>query len=205
MSGILLSKEEDQKKIAAVFQHLTSLNLDGIRYLSDVLLNRLVAVAPNLQRLSLASCNIVFEVELSATSAGTSSMNCLTLSNLLDILKERANTIKSLNLSHTGVTSSALKAIAAVPNLQLEEICLRKCSSLGNEGVKVLAEKQTQLKVFDANGCRDLDDSALLAICDNLLMLKLLDIQDWVQVCISLKNKLLCANPCHYNFVRATD
>ena len=181
MSGILLSKQEDQKKIAASFQHLSCLNLSGIRYLSDALLNRLVAVAPNLQKLSLASCNIAYEMELSPN--GRSSLNFLTLTNLLNILKDRSNKIKSLDLSHTGVSSGALKSIAAVPGLQLEEIHLRKCTSLGNEGIKEFAEKQSSLKVLDANGCRDLGDSALLAICDNLLMLKTLDIQDWIQVC----------------------
>ncbi|XP_072039848.1 uncharacterized protein [Amphiura filiformis] len=190
MSGILLSKNQEQ--IAACFQHLTCLNLDGIRYLSDTLLNRLVAVAPNLQRLSLASCNIAFEVVLCPTSEGRVSMSYLTVSNLVNILKERATKIKSLNLSHTGVSNSALKAIAAVPNLQLEEIYLRKCSSMGNEGVKALVEKQTELKVFDANGCRDLSDTALLAICDNLLMLKELDIQDWVQVSTYAAESLSC-------------
>lgn len=183
MSGILLAKPEDQAKIAASFKHLTSLNLAGIRYLSDALLNRLVAVAPNLQHLSLASCNIAYEVELYSTESNRAgSVNFLTLSNLLSILKERAALIKSLDLSQTSLSSNGLKSITNVPELRLERIFLRKCNNLGNDGIVALACKQSALRVLDASGCRDLSDGALIAICDNLGKLEALDIHDWVKV-----------------------
>ncbi|CAL7943107.1 unnamed protein product [Xylocopa violacea] len=57
MSGRLLEDENDIKELVQTFKHVQELSLGYNRFLSDALFNRLVAICPNLESLSL----MVFE------------------------------------------------------------------------------------------------------------------------------------------------
>lgn len=57
-SGGLLRDQEEIKQLQSVLINLKELVVSDNSYLSDALLNRLVAIAPNLQSLSLEGCQV---------------------------------------------------------------------------------------------------------------------------------------------------
>nr|XP_028595545.1 dynein regulatory complex subunit 6-like [Podarcis muralis] len=172
MSGTLLSKEETFLQAQETLINLQELNLSGVRYLSDLTFNRLASCCPSLAKLSLARCHITFEVDTYYGSSNYNSSALLSFRNLLHFVRERASTMKALNLSGTSISSQAMKSLVQVENLCLQEMVLQACRDLTNEAVSILCQHQPHLTVLDLSGCSELSDRAVLVITSRLLSLQ---------------------------------
>ncbi|CAI5782183.1 F-box/LRR-repeat LRR-repeat 2-like [Podarcis lilfordi] len=172
MSGTLLSKEETFLQAQETLINLQELNLSGVRYLSDLTFNRLTSCCPSLAKLSLARCHITFEVDTYYGSSNYNSSALLSFRNLLHFVRERASTMKALNLSGTSISSQAMKSLVQVENLCLQEMVLQACRDLTNEAVSILCQHQPHLTVLDLSGCSELSDRAVLVITSRLLSLQ---------------------------------
>ncbi|XP_026509587.1 F-box/LRR-repeat protein 2-like isoform X2 [Terrapene carolina triunguis] len=172
MSGTLLSKPETISQARRALTNLQELNLAGLRYLSDLSFNRLTGCAPHLARLSLARCHLTFEFDPYRGSSNYNSSALLSFRNLLRFLKERASSLRALDLSGTSITSPAMRSLVQVEGLRLRELVLQNCSDLSNEAIGLLCTHQPHLTVLDLTGCSELSDRAALAVSAGLRALQ---------------------------------
>ncbi|XP_030059603.1 dynein regulatory complex subunit 6 [Microcaecilia unicolor] len=168
MSGTLLSKHDTVLNIREALNNLQELNLSGVRYLSDLIFNRLISCTPQLEKLMLARCHITFEFDPYWGSRNYNSSAVLSFRNILMFLKERANCMKALDLSSTGVTTEAVRSLIQVEHLNLRELALQNCKDLSSEAVGILCKRQPNLTSLNLSGCSELSDSAVLAASNHL-------------------------------------
>nr|XP_033798321.1 leucine-rich repeat-containing protein 29 isoform X2 [Geotrypetes seraphini] len=172
MSGTLLSKQDNVLKVREALNNLRELNLSGIRYLSDLIFNRLISCTPRLEKLLLARCHITFEFDPYRGSRNYNSSSVLSFRNILTFLKERVNCMKALDLSSTGVTTEAVRSLVQVEQLNLRELALQNCKDLSSEAVSILCKWQPNLTSLNLSGCSELSDSAVLAVSSHLQSLQ---------------------------------
>ncbi|KAM9121971.1 putative RNA-binding protein EEED8.10 isoform 2-T2 [Pangshura tecta] len=172
MSGMLLSKPETISQAQRALTNLQELNLAGLRYLSDLSFNRLTGCAPRLARLSLARCHLTFELDPYRGSSSYNSSALLSFRNLLRFLKERASSLRTLDLSGTSITSPAMRSLVQVEGLRLQELVLQNCRDLSNEAIGLLCRHQPHLTALDLTGCSELSDQAALAVSAGLRALQ---------------------------------
>ena len=185
MTGMLLSKQEDVDRIRSTMGSLKVLNLSSIRYLSDATFNRVVAIAPNLENLSLAGCQIVFHTSVYSSESSASACNntaVLTFKNIAHFISVKARKLKILDFGHTRINDSALEFLAETPELWLRELYVDSCREITDEGIAKLSRKQTELTHLDISQCVDLSDSAVYAIAAHLPKLKMLSISKCRQI-----------------------
>lgn len=188
MSGRVLEVESDLQSLAKVLRKLRRLCLAFNRYLSDALFNRFVAVAPNLEDLSLKGCHISFHQGLykkfypgffaKAGSAPPASESVLTFLNVLAYVKAHAEKVKRLRFGCTLMDSTALSELASVPGLELSLFHAQSCDQLTDSGVVDLARKQRKLTELDLGACSRVGDAALEAVCLNLSGLTCLNLRN---------------------------
>ncbi|CAM2100837.1 unnamed protein product [Caretta caretta] len=172
MSGTLLSKPETIGQAREALTNLQELNLASLRYLSDLSFNRLTGCAPRLARLSLARCHLTFEFDPYRGSSNYNSTALLSFRNLLRFLKERASSLRALDLSGTSITLPAMRSLVQVEGLRLQELVLQNCQDLSNEAVSLLCTHQPHLTALDLTGCSELSDRATLAVSAGLRALQ---------------------------------
>ena len=109
-SGTLLAQPETAQCVREALSGLRDLNLAGLRDLTDLSFNHLSSCFPSLERLSLAYCHLSFELSPTwgSISPQVSSPSQLSFHNLLKFIKERAGTLRALDLSGTGLPPEAL-------------------------------------------------------------------------------------------------
>lgn len=168
MPGTLLSKQETFLRAQEALGNLRDLNLSNVRYLSDLTFNRLTGCTPQLAKLSLARCHITFEFDAYRGSRDYNSSALLSFRNLLRFLVERAGSMKALDLSGSSISSQAVRSLAQVENLRLQEVVLQGCRDLSDEAVSILCQHQPRLTVLDLSGCSELTNRAVLALCSRL-------------------------------------
>nr|XP_018915416.1 PREDICTED: uncharacterized F-box/LRR-repeat protein C02F5.7-like [Bemisia tabaci] len=186
MSGRLFDDAATLSALSGRLAKLKNLKIVTNRYLSDALFNRFIAIAPNVEMLSLAVCPISFHPGLYKKFYSSHvlekeeapSENVLTFCNVLRCLIKRAPTIKSLDFTCTLVDSTALTEVAALPNLNLESVSLVTCDQLSNSGILALTQHQKSLRVLDLSSCSRITDVALISICDSLKMLVELSVRN---------------------------
>ncbi|CAL7943108.1 unnamed protein product [Xylocopa violacea] len=131
MSGRLLEDENDIKELVQTFKHVQELSLGYNRFLSDALFNRLVAICPNLESLSLMGCQISFHCGLykkfypRGITLSDASNSVLTFLNILQYLKQQAARLKHLNFGYTLMDGTALATLSAMEDLRLESLMLQ--------------------------------------------------------------------------------
>ena len=114
MSGQLLSKEEDVKRLKPVLKNVHELNLASIRYLSDAAFNRLTSVCPNITKLSLAGCQITFHSDAYYKGYSKNANSAiLTQTNIMAFVSSCAETMKSVNFSRTSIPNEALAELVS--------------------------------------------------------------------------------------------
>uniref|UniRef100_A0A2C9JQ68 F-box domain-containing protein n=1 Tax=Biomphalaria glabrata TaxID=6526 RepID=A0A2C9JQ68_BIOGL len=153
-SGRFLERESDRHILRKTLLNLKELKLTGLRQMTDMTFLRLVSVCENLERISLASTNIIFGNQLSGLNQ--ISPVIFQFSTFLKFVKDIAGQIKSIDLSYTTVPNDALDALASIKGLVLDEIVLKNCTELSDKGVKFLVTKQHSLKILDISECREL-------------------------------------------------
>lgn len=178
-SGTLLAQPETAQCVREALSGLRDLNLAGLRDLTDLSFNHLSSCFPSLERLSLAYCHLSFELSPTwgSISPQVSSPSQLSFHNLLKFIKERAGTLRALDLSGTGLPPEALQALGQVTGLKLEELYLHSCRDLSSEAVTILCRQQPGLTSLDLSGCSDLTDGALLAVSRGLRHLRHLSLK----------------------------
>ncbi|XP_048211306.1 F-box/LRR-repeat protein 2-like isoform X1 [Perognathus longimembris pacificus] len=170
-SGMLLAQPETAQRVRQALSGLRELNLAGLRDLTDLSFNQLSSCVPSLERLSLAYCHLTFESSPTWGPQGSPPFE-LSFQNLLKFVKERAGSLRALDLSGTGLPPEALKALSQVTGLQLQELSLHSCRDLSTEAVATLCRQQPGLTSLDLSGCSELTDGALLAVSRSLRHLR---------------------------------
>ncbi|XP_069509958.1 F-box/LRR-repeat protein 2-like isoform X2 [Ambystoma mexicanum] len=168
MSGTLLSKPEIALRVQEALANLQELNLSGLRYLSDLIFNRFARCTPRLEKLSLARCHITFEFDPYRGSSEYNSSAVLSFRNVLRFLKERVNSMRSLDLSGTGITTDAVRSFVQIEGLNLMELFLQNCKDLSSEATVILSKHQLDLVTLDLTGCSELSNSAMVAVSSHL-------------------------------------
>ncbi|XP_076771869.1 uncharacterized protein LOC117722865 isoform X3 [Arvicanthis niloticus] len=178
-SGTLLAQPETAQCVRKALSGLRDLSLAGLRDLTDLSFNHLSGCFPSLERLSLAYCHLTFELSPTwgSISPQVSSPSQLSFHNLLQFIKERAGTLRALDLSGTGLPPEALQALGQVTGLKLEELNLHSCRDLSSDAVATLCRQQPGLTSLDLSGCSDLTDGALLAVSRGLRHLRHLSLK----------------------------
>ncbi|XP_033316450.1 F-box/LRR-repeat protein 4 isoform X2 [Bombus bifarius] len=183
MSGRLLEDENDIKELSETFKNVYELSLGYNRFLSDALFNRLVAICPNLESLSLMGCQMTFHYGLNRKfypdfyGLPYPSKSTLTFINALDYFGRQAYKLKHLNFSYTLIDPSALTILSGLQNLRLESLILQGCDHLSIESIRGMTQHQTCLKVLDISFSVRIADDSLLCICENLTKLETLRIR----------------------------
>ncbi|XP_067004031.2 F-box/LRR-repeat protein 14 isoform X1 [Anabrus simplex] len=187
MSGRVLEVESDVLQLLRkTLRKLKELSLSYNRYLSDALFNRFVAIAPNLEELSVTGCQISFHMglyrkfyskKMLANDNIVPSESVLTFPNILNFIISQAKKLKKLTFGHTLIDNAAVTQLAQVPSLNLMSLHLQSCDQLTNVGIIALTEHQKLLTELDLSECSRLTDHSLLAICNNLTNLTILNIR----------------------------
>lgn len=187
MSGRVLENKADVNLLRMNLVNLRELSLASNRYLSDALFNRFVAIAPNLEDLSLSGCQISFHTGLckrfypaGMPESGNimASESVLTFHNILKYVVSQAGKIQKLRFDHTLIDNSALSQLAEVPALHLRVLHLDSCDQLNNTGILRLTEYQQTLTELNLRSCPRISDVALIAICHNLQNLSILNMKN---------------------------
>nr|KAF6407394.1 leucine rich repeat containing 29 [Molossus molossus] len=176
---MLLAQPKMAQQVQQALSGLRELNLAGLRDLADLSFNQLSSCTPSLERLSLAYCHLTFELGSAWGSIGPqdSSPSQLSFHNLLRFVKERAGSLRALDLSGTGLPPEALQALGQVAGLQLQELSMHSCRDLSTEAVAALCRQQPGLTSLDLSGCSELADRALLAVSRGLRHLRHLSLR----------------------------
>ncbi|KAK3919058.1 Dynein regulatory complex subunit 6 [Frankliniella fusca] len=191
MSGGLLRDQEEIKLLQNVLVNLKELVISHNSYLSDALLNRLIAIAPNLQSVSLEGCQISFHLGLykkfypkhspeklnfdegnDTDLKVMESSSILTFRNILHHIMTMSQQLHTLCFSHTLIDSPALTQLSKVADLRLKNLMLAGCEQLTNAGVVALTEHQTGLISLDLSCCSRVTDPSMIAICRSLSSLQ---------------------------------
>ncbi|KAF0297338.1 Dynein regulatory complex subunit 6 [Amphibalanus amphitrite] len=156
MTGNILSRDSAQQ---LSLPSLRRLDLSANRYLSDAILQRLLALAPGLEELSLRSCQIGFHPGIyrkfyPGGGAGAVSSSVLTFECVMAFVRERAAAVRALDLSDTNVEDGALADLAAVSELRLETLRLEGCRAATGAGLAALLTAQPRLAELDLSGTR---------------------------------------------------
>lgn len=188
MSGGLLRDQEEIKLLQNVLVNLKEIVVSHNSYLSDALLNRLIAIAPNLQSISLEGCQISFHCGLykkfypnhspegfktfdeknDSEFKVMESSSILTFRNILHHITSMSLQLHTLSFSHTLIDSPGLTQLSKVADLRLKNLMLAGCEQLTNVGVVALTEHQTSLVSLDLSCCSRVTDPSLIAICRSL-------------------------------------
>lgn len=186
MSGRVLEQKCDIQLLSKTLVTLRELSLASNRYLSDALFNKFVAIAPNVEDLSLTGCQISFHSGLckkfypgNMSKSGNimASESVLTFSNILQYIVSKAEKIRRLGFGNTLIDNAALSQLAEVPALHLEALHLQSCEQLNNAGILRLTEYQQTLVELDLSNCSRISDLSFTAICHNLQNLSKLNMQ----------------------------
>lgn len=183
MSGRLLEDENDIKELSETFKNVYELSLGYNRFLSDALFNRLVAICPNLESLSLMGCQMTFHYGLYGkfypdfNGLSYVSRSTLTFINAFDYFEQQAYKLKHLNFSYTLIDPSALAVLSGLKNLRLESLILQGCDQLSDRSIIEMTRHQTCLKVLDISFNVRITDYCLFCICTSLTKLETLRIK----------------------------
>nr|CAD7413779.1 unnamed protein product [Timema poppensis] len=186
MSGRVLETPRDVAVLRKTLVKLRELSLDSNRYLSDALFNRFVAIAPNLDCLSLTGCQISFHSGLcrkfypgdsARLGSVMASESVLTFNNILQLIVRQARKLRKLKFGHTLMDNLALARISEVPGLHLTVVHLQNCDQLNNTGVVALTQRQRGLRELDLSMCTRITDLSLLEVCNNLKSLSVLKLR----------------------------
>jgi hypothetical protein len=108
MAGTLLNNQVESTQLRNTMKNVTELSLAQLRYLSDQAFNRLTAIFPSLQKLSLASTQIAFNghTYYPANSSVYDNSAVFTFACLEHYLMNNVEKIKGLNFSRTTIMNN---------------------------------------------------------------------------------------------------
>ncbi|CAG5120750.1 unnamed protein product, partial [Candidula unifasciata] len=157
LSGRFLSKDSDLQMLKETLSGVRVLKLNRLRYMTDMVFERLVSVFQNLEDVSIASTHMIFGSDLYSVNQSSPAM--LHFSAFLKFVQENAQNLKHIDISYTSVPNEALGSLAMINNLALEKLSLRGCAEISDKGLKNFVTHQHFLKILDISGCRELGSS----------------------------------------------
>ncbi|XP_054278730.1 F-box/LRR-repeat protein 14-like isoform X1 [Macrosteles quadrilineatus] len=187
MAGRLLESAADVRAVCTVLCQLKELNLNANRYLSDALLNRLMAVIPKLESISLEGCQMSYHAglykkyypdRLTVDNSEYASETVLTFWNFFNFISKRVNVIKKVNLSRTLIDSNAISLLSELDQLELDELYVTSCEQLTNAAIHAVSQHQKHITVLDVSYCSRITDQSLLYICNDMAKLKKLAVRN---------------------------
>ncbi|KAL4234914.1 Leucine-rich repeat-containing protein 29 [Mactra antiquata] len=173
MSGSLLEKNSDLQLLKTSLSHVIDVNLSSIRYLSDVLFNRIMTVCENVEKLSIAGTQLTInsDVYYRGNSSRFASASVFTFKNFLDFTVTQ-QCLTSLNLSKTQIEDENIEELVSTSGLSLLELILVGCRNVSDEGISYICKHQPQLRSLDIRECPDLTNCSLMSICSNLSQIR---------------------------------
>lgn len=174
MSGKLLEKKDDNINLKNILKEVKELKLNSLRFLSDATFNRLIAVCPNIEKLSLASVQMTFNSTLYYPKGTETCDNCsmLTFLNILQYINSHSSQLVSFNFSKTTMSNESLVKLGQTKNLRLSELILNGCKEIADKGIARLSKSQPHLKSLDLSGCIDVGDGCIASITSHLTKLE---------------------------------
>ncbi|KAI4315982.1 hypothetical protein L6164_024002 [Bauhinia variegata] len=163
-----------------VLEHCLGLDDDGLATLKES--------CKSLKMLNLSKCQNISHIGLAALTNGAQNLEKLILSYSLsvstDLVKclNNFSKLQSIKLDGCPGTCCAVKAIG---NWQasLEELSLRKCESVTDEGLSFLLQTHKELKKLDITCCRKITYSSIEGITNSCPMLTSLRMESCSLVC----------------------
>lgn len=181
MSGRLFKNPYDREAICMACANVKNISLCNNRYLSDALFSRIVATMKNIQSLNLSGCHISFHNALYKKFypeyQRDASESVLTFHYILQFIEFQAAHLKSLNFSDTLIDGNALTKLAQINGLHLEQLRLRSCDQLTNNGISTFVQFQSTLTELDLSLSVRLTDPSVIEICRTLSHLKVLKLR----------------------------
>lgn len=176
MSGKILEKEQDRIALRTALKNVRELNMSNIRFLSDASFNRILEVCCKVEKLHICSTHLTFNYNVYQPEGFQvkASSSLLTFQNLLLTLISITPKITALNFSRTTLSNEALKLLASIKGLELQELVLVGCRDIGNKGILELCKNQPSLRVLDLSDCFEVGDGAIAAIVKHLKRLQVL-------------------------------
>ncbi|KAL5021053.1 hypothetical protein ScPMuIL_000208 [Solemya velum] len=174
MSGKLLEKKDDNINLKDILKEVKELKLNSLRFLSDATFNRLVAVCPNIEKLSLASIQMTFN-STPYYPKGTETCDngsMLTFQNILQYINSHSSQLVSFDFSKTTMSNESLVKLGQTKNLRLSELILNGCKEIADKGIARLCKSQPHLKSIDLSGCIDVGDGCIASITSHLTELE---------------------------------
>ncbi|XP_059154244.1 F-box and leucine-rich repeat protein 13-like [Physella acuta] len=157
LSGRLLAGELDRNALKKSLINVRELKLECLRHMTDVTFLRLVSVLPNIQKISLASTQIIFGS--TNYNFDPSSPVMLQFSTILKFVYERSKRIKAIDLGYTNIPNNALDTLAKIDGLVLDEISLKSCQEISDKGLVMFVSKQQSLKILNISDCKEIGKS----------------------------------------------
>lgn len=212
MSGKVLEAQENLR-----LDFLTELELTNTRYISDIIFNRFISIAPNLQMVVLLGCHITcssavygrfypepkrFSMEAVLAEGRIpldGASNVFTFHNVLNVLSirkvtglgfgitslanenlkalcEKVKGVQNLNLRHCFQLVKGIESISCAFSDSLQTLDISDCCFILSSEFFHL-EKLRALKCLNLNGCKNLEDPALMGL-KTLCNLEKLDISN---------------------------
>lgn len=193
-------------KCANVWRHLTVLDLNACKDVSDVFVSKVADLLPNVVDFSISGCKGI----------GISTWHKMA---------KKLSSLKHLDISRSDITDEVMLKFSQIPELKLIGINLTACKHLTDNGIVSLVKYQTSLevlklacvditnttlicigkylhclKVLDLNSCRQLTDGALLTVNALLINLHSLNFYSCYQLSNSGLGKFLCWTQVHWTY-----
>ncbi|XP_068084113.1 F-box/LRR-repeat protein 7 isoform X2 [Anabrus simplex] len=178
MSGRVLEVESDVLQLLRkTLRKLKELSLSYNRYLSDALFNRFVAIAPNLEELSVTGCQISFHMGLYRLRF----LDICGCNRITDVsLKYAFNfpSLQHLDISRCQQVTRVGLTYLAVRNPSIETLIMSHCYNVIDEGLLSIVKCLYRLKHLDIKGCTHLTDVSIEAIGKYCCNMKYLDVSN---------------------------
>lgn len=173
-----MKDRKERLKLVRTLRKLKKIDLSYHENLTNNFFVKIVTLAPNLETLLLTGSFIINFDQAPAVGGNYKvSSGHVNYANIIRFISKKAEKLKYLSFSKTGIDSPGVRQLATVKNLSLSGLYLKSCQHLTDDSVKLICKYQPTLKELDIGCCPELTNSAIQAVTSNLLNLRLLSVQ----------------------------
>lgn len=147
---------------ANTWKHLTSMDLNACKDVSDILVSKIADMLPFMEHLSISGCKGI--------SIATWKK-----------MAKKLPSLKYLDISRSDMTDEMMLKFSQIPELKLQGINLTACKHLTDDGVMSLIKHQSWLEVLKL-ACVDVTNTALICIGEQMQRLRVLDLNSCRQL-----------------------
>jgi len=173
-----MKDRKERLKLVRTLRKLKKIDLSYHENLTNNFFVKIVTLAPNLETLLLTGSFIInFDQAPQAGGNYKVSSGHVNYANIIRFLTKKAEKLKYLSFTKTGMDYPGIYQLTRVKNLNLNGLYLKSCQHLTDESVQLICEYQKSLKELDIGCCPELTNASVLAITSNLGNLRVLSIQ----------------------------